>query len=45
MCSDIALALKPASRAPRRATCAPYDAADSAGDPIAQVPVGGVILP
>ncbi len=45
MCSDIALALKIGFAGSSPAGCAPYDAADSAGDPIAQVPVGGVVLP
>src|SRR3954467_12454783 len=45
MCSDISLALKLGFAGSSPATCAPYDAADSTGDPVAQVPVGGVILP
>src|SRR4051812_8445325 len=45
MCSDISLALKLGFAGSSPASCAPYDAADSTGDPVAQVPVGGVILP
>jgi hypothetical protein len=45
MCSDISLALKIGFTGSSPAGCAPYDAADSAGDPISQVPAGGVILP
>ena len=42
MCSDIRLALATGFDGASPAKCAPYDAADSAGDPIADVPVGGV---
>jgi hypothetical protein len=45
MCSDISLALAIGFRGESPATCAPYDAADAAGDPVGEVPVGGVILP
>ena len=45
MCSDIALALKIGFSGASPATCAPYDAADAAGDPVAQIPVGGVTAP
>ena len=45
MCSDIALALKIGFSGASPASCAPYDAADAAGDPAAQVPVGGVTAP
>lgn len=45
MCSDISLALKLGFAGSSPAGCAPYDTADSTGDPISQVPVGGVILP
>jgi hypothetical protein len=42
MCADIALALELGFEGASPAECAPYDAADSAGDPVAGVPVGGV---
>ena len=42
MCSNIRLALATGFEGASPATCAGYDAADSAGDPVAQVPVGGV---
>jgi hypothetical protein len=45
MCSDIALALKAGAAGASPATCAPYDAQDAAGDPVASVPAGGVVLP
>jgi hypothetical protein len=45
MCSDISLALEIGFTGSSPAGCTPYDAADSAGDPVSQVPVGGVILP
>jgi hypothetical protein len=45
MCSDIGLALKLGFTGAAPATCAPYDAADAAGDPVANVPVGGVTAP
>jgi hypothetical protein len=45
MCSDIALARKIGFGGSDRPDCAPYDAADAAGDPVGQVPVGGVTLP
>ena len=45
MCSDIGLALKLGFTGTPPATCAPYDAADAAGDPVANVPVGGVTAP
>ena len=45
MCSDIGLALKIGFTGSSPATCAPYDAADAAGDPVASVPVGGVTTP
>jgi len=45
MCSDISLALKLGFPGSSPATCAPYDAADAAGDPVASVPVGGVTAP
>jgi hypothetical protein len=45
MCSDISLALKLGFSGSSPATCAPYEAADSAGDPVGKVPVGGVVLP
>jgi hypothetical protein len=42
MCSNIRLALATGFDGSSPPTCAGYDAADSAGDPIADVPVGGV---
>jgi hypothetical protein len=42
MCADIALALETGFAGESPAECAGYDLADSAGDPVAQVPVGGV---
>jgi hypothetical protein len=42
MCSNIRLALATGFEGASPAACAPYDAADSAGDPVAEVPVGGV---
>jgi hypothetical protein len=42
MCADIALALETGFEGSPPAECAPYEAADSAGDPVAGVPVGGV---
>ena len=45
MCSDIALALKAGASGASPAQCAPYDAQDAAGDPVASVPAGGVTLP
>jgi hypothetical protein len=45
MCSDISLALKIGFTGAAPSACAPYDAADSAGDPVAQVPIGGTTLP
>jgi hypothetical protein len=45
MCSDIGLALKLGFTGASPATCAPYDAADAAGDPVANVPVGAVTAP
>jgi hypothetical protein len=45
MCSDINLALQTGFAGAAPATCAPYDVADSAGDPVSQVPIGGTTLP
>jgi hypothetical protein len=45
MCSDIALARKVGFAGASPATCAPYDAADAAGDPVGRVPVGGITAP
>lgn len=45
MCSDISLAKKIGFQGDAPASCAPYDAQDSQGDPLGQVPVGGVSLP
>ncbi len=42
MCSNIRLALATGFEGTSPAACAGYDAADSAGDPVAQVPAGGV---
>ena len=42
MCADIALALETGFEGAAPAQCAGYEAADSAGDPVAAVPVGGV---
>jgi hypothetical protein len=40
MCSDISLALKIGFDGSSPATCGAYDAADAAGDPVGQMPVG-----
>lgn len=45
MCADIALALSTGFAGSSPAACAPYDAQDAAGDPVANVPVGGVTAP
>ena len=45
MCSDIGLALKIGFKGSSPASCAPYDAADAAGDPVGSVPVGGITAP
>ena len=42
MCADLALALAIGFEGAQHPKCPPYDAADSAGDPVAGVPVGGV---
>jgi hypothetical protein len=42
MCSNIRLALATGFEGASPATCTGYDAADSAGDPAAAVPVGGI---
>ena len=42
MCSNIRLALATGFEGSSPAACAGYDAADSAGDPVAAVPVGGI---
>jgi hypothetical protein len=42
MCADIALALETGFDGASPAQCAGYDAADSAGDPVAAVPAGGI---
>jgi hypothetical protein len=42
MCADIALALQTGFAGAQPPECTGYEAADSAGDPIAGVPVGGV---
>lgn len=45
MCADIRLAWEVGFFADTPARCAPYDEADASGDPVAEVPVGGVRLP
>jgi hypothetical protein len=45
MCADIALALQTGFAGAAPAECAPYEAQDAAGDPVAAVPVGGVVAP
>jgi hypothetical protein len=45
MCADIALALKTGLKGASPAECAPYTAEDAPGDPVGQVPVGGVVAP
>ena len=45
MCADIALAGRVGFRTSTPAQCAPYLALDSAGDPVAAVPVGGITAP
>ena len=45
MCSDISLALQLGFQGESPAECAPYDAADFSGDPVAQIPVGGIVPP
>ncbi|MGH2754327.1 MAG: hypothetical protein ACRDLB_07815 [Actinomycetota bacterium] len=45
MCSDIRLALDLGFEGATPPDCASFDAADAAGDPIAEVPVGGIVLP
>jgi hypothetical protein len=45
MCADIALALETGLQGAAPAQCAPYLAQDAAGDPVASVPAGGVIVP
>jgi hypothetical protein len=45
MCANIALALDIGFDGKQLAQCAPYRALDAAGDPVGQVPVGGVVLP
>ncbi|MCW2966836.1 MAG: hypothetical protein JWM71_608, partial [Solirubrobacteraceae bacterium] len=45
MCSDIRLTISLGFPGTSPATCAPYDAADAMGDPVGNVPVGGVTLP
>jgi hypothetical protein len=45
MCSNIRLALATGFEGRSPTACAGYDAADSAGDPVAQVPLGGVTDP
>jgi len=45
MCSDITLALSLGLDGSSPVTCAGYDALDADGDPIGQVPVGGIVAP
>jgi hypothetical protein len=45
MCSDLRLALRIGFAGSSPGSCAPYDAADAAGDPVASVPVGGITAP
>jgi hypothetical protein len=45
MCADIRIALSLGFGGSSPPDCAPYDAQDATGDPIANVPVGGVVLP
>ncbi len=42
MCADLRLALELGFKGTQHPKCPGYDAADSAGDPVAQVPLGGV---
>lgn len=44
-CASIALGLAVGFAGSAPATCAGYDAADAAGDPVAAVPVGGLTVP
>ena len=44
MCSDIALAAAIGFAVTSPPTCAPYDALDSLGDPLAEIPLGAPIL-
>ena len=44
-CADLRLALSLGFAGSSPAQCAPYDAADSLGDPVSSVPVGGIVLP
>jgi len=45
MCADIALALETGFGGASPPECAPYDAQDAAGDPVANVPIGGISAP
>lgn len=45
MCADIRLALSLGLSGNSPARCAAYDTTDALGDPIASLPVGGVVLP
>jgi len=45
MCSDIRLALKLGFAGSHPVRCLPYDVADLGGDPVGNVPVGGIVLP
>ncbi len=44
-CADITLAARMGLAVTSPPTCTPYVVVDSAGDPLAAVPVGGVVLP
>jgi hypothetical protein len=45
MCADIRLSLSLGFEGASPPECAGYDAQDAAGDPISQVPFGGIVLP
>ena len=45
MCADITLALTLGLTGGQPVQCAAYDAYDAAGDPLGQVPVGGIVAP
>jgi hypothetical protein len=45
MCTDIRLALSLGFTGASPQQCAPYDAQDAAGDPVAALPIGGFVAP
>jgi hypothetical protein len=45
MCANIRMSLELGFDGATPPECAPFDAMDSAGDPIASVPLGGIVLP